>query len=76
MTNLLGVHTLVWSGRWDEDGARHANSSAAEAGFDLIEVPVLDPYGIDTAMTPRLLENDGDDHARQAREFIASRLPR
>ena len=59
MTNKLGVHALVWSGTWDEDGARHAISSAAEAGFDLIEVPILDPFGIDTAMTRRLLDEYG-----------------
>lgn len=59
MTNQLGVHALVWSGTWDEAGARHAISSAAAAGFDLIEVPILDPYGIDTAMTRRLLDEHG-----------------
>ncbi len=59
MTNLLGVHALVWSGTWDEAAARHAIASAAAAGFDLIEVPILDPFGIDTAMTRRLLEEHG-----------------
>ncbi len=59
MTNLLGVHALVWSGSWDEPAARHAISSAAAAGFDLIEVPILDPYSIDTAMTRRLLDEYG-----------------
>ncbi|HEY7043477.1 MAG TPA: sugar phosphate isomerase/epimerase family protein [Nocardioidaceae bacterium] len=59
MTNLLGVHALVWSGTWDEAGARRAISSAGAAGFDLIEVPILDPYGIDTAMTRRLLDEYG-----------------
>jgi D-psicose/D-tagatose/L-ribulose 3-epimerase len=59
VTNLLGVHALVWSGAWDEPAARHAISSAAAAGFDLIEVPILDPYGIDTAMTRRLLAEYG-----------------
>lgn len=59
MTNPLGVHALVWSGTWDEPAARHAISSAAAAGFDLIEVPILDPFGIDTAMTRRLLEEYG-----------------
>jgi D-psicose/D-tagatose/L-ribulose 3-epimerase len=59
VTNLLGVHALVWSGAWDEPAARHAISSAAAAGFDLIEVPILDPYGIDTAMTRRLLDEYG-----------------
>jgi D-psicose/D-tagatose/L-ribulose 3-epimerase len=55
----LGVHALVWSGTWDEAGARHAISSAAAAGFDLIEVPILDPFGIDTEMTRRLLDEYG-----------------
>jgi D-psicose/D-tagatose/L-ribulose 3-epimerase len=59
VTNLLGVHALVWSGTWDEPAARHAISSAATAGFDLIEVPILDPHGIDTKMTRRLLDQYG-----------------
>jgi D-psicose/D-tagatose/L-ribulose 3-epimerase len=59
MTNQLGVHALVWTGTWDEAGARHAISSAARIGFDLIEVPILDPFGIDTAMTRRLLDEYG-----------------
>jgi D-psicose/D-tagatose/L-ribulose 3-epimerase len=59
MTNKLGVHALVWSGSWDEAGARHAVASAATAGFDLIEIPILDPFGIDTGMTRRLLEESG-----------------
>ena len=59
MTNLLGVHALVWTGGWDEPAARHAISSAAAADFDLIEVPILDPYSIDTAMTRRLLDEYG-----------------
>lgn len=56
MTSQLGVHAMVWSGSWDEAGARHAISSAAAAGFDLIEIPILDPFAIDTAMTRRLLD--------------------
>ncbi|MET1059100.1 MAG: sugar phosphate isomerase/epimerase family protein [Nocardioides sp.] len=59
MSNLIGVHALVWSGTWDEPAARHAISSAAKAGFDLIEIPILDPFGIDTAMTRRLLDEYG-----------------
>jgi len=59
VTNPLGVHALVWSGGWDEAAARHAISSAAAAGFDLIEIPILDPFGIDAAMTRRLLDEHG-----------------
>ena len=54
--NKLGVHALVWTGTWTEADARHAISSSAAAGFDLIEIPVLDPGAIDTAMTRRLLD--------------------
>jgi D-psicose/D-tagatose/L-ribulose 3-epimerase len=57
--NKLGVHALVWSGAWDEPSARHAISSAAAANFELIEIPILDPFAIDTAMTRRLLHEYG-----------------
>jgi len=59
VTNPLGVHALVWSGSWEEAAARHAISSAAAAGFHLIEIPILDPFSIDTAMTRRLLDEYG-----------------
>jgi D-psicose/D-tagatose/L-ribulose 3-epimerase len=39
----LGVHALVWVGGWSPDDARHAVASTAEAGYDLIEIPLLDP---------------------------------
>lgn len=57
--NKLGVHALVFTGGWSEPEARHAISSAAAAGFDLIEIPILDPDSIDTAMTRGLLEEYG-----------------
>jgi D-psicose/D-tagatose/L-ribulose 3-epimerase len=57
--NLLGVHALVWAGDWSEASARHAIASTAAAGYDLIEIPVLDPSTVDTAMTKRLLDEYG-----------------
>ena len=57
--NPLGVHALVWVGDWSEPSARHALRSTAETGFDLIEVPVLDPDSIDIPMTRALLEEHG-----------------
>lgn len=59
--NTLGVHALVWTGGWTEPEARHAISSSATAGFDLIEIPVLDPGSVDSVMTRRLLEEYGLD---------------
>lgn len=59
MTNPFGVHALVWTGGWTPADAEHAITSAAKAGYDLIEVPALDPSRIDTALTRRLLEENG-----------------
>jgi D-psicose/D-tagatose/L-ribulose 3-epimerase len=56
--NPLGCHALVWAGDWSETSARLAIESTARVGFDLIEIAVLDPENVDTAMTRRLLEDN------------------
>lgn len=55
----LGCHALVWVGDWSEPSARSAIESTARVGYDLIEVPILDPRTVDTTMTKRLLEDNG-----------------
>jgi D-psicose/D-tagatose/L-ribulose 3-epimerase len=55
----LGVHALVWVGGWSEEEAREAISSTAEAGYDLIEIPLLDPSSVDAVATRRLLDSYG-----------------
>ncbi len=55
----IGLHALVWVGDWTPRSAAHAISSTAALGFDLIEVPLLDPSSVDTAMTRTLLEEHG-----------------
>ncbi len=57
--NTLGVHALVWVGDWTEKSCRAAVERTKAAGFDLIEVPVLDPDRIDAAMTRRVLDEAG-----------------
>lgn len=57
--NPVGVHALVWVAGWSEPEARHAIARTREAGFDLIEIPLLDPRSVDVAMTRRLLEETG-----------------
>jgi D-psicose/D-tagatose/L-ribulose 3-epimerase len=57
--NLLGVHALVWVGDWSEPSARLAVESSKETGFDIIEIPLLDPWSVDAAMTRRLLDDIG-----------------
>lgn len=57
--NKLGIHALVWVGGWSEAEARYAIAQTAAAGYDLIEIPVLDPRSVDPAMTRGLLEEHG-----------------
>jgi D-psicose/D-tagatose/L-ribulose 3-epimerase len=51
MSNAFGVHALVWTGGWSPAEAEHAISATAAAGYDLIEIPALDPSRIDIADT-------------------------
>lgn len=58
-SNPLGIHALVWAGGWSPEEAELAISSTARAGFDLIEIPALDPSRIDVASTRTMLERHG-----------------
>ena len=51
----FGGHALVWAGDWSEKGARAAISGAARSGYDYVEIALLDPWRVDTAMTRDLL---------------------
>jgi len=55
----LGVHALVWVGGWSPAEARQAIASTAEAGYDLIEIPLLDPSSVDARDTRRVLDEHG-----------------
>ncbi len=57
--NPLGVHALVWTGGWAADEAELAIASTAAAGFDLIEIPALDPARIDIRDTLGRLADHG-----------------
>ncbi len=57
--NPLGIHALVWAGGWTPEEAELAISSSARVGYDLIEVPALDPSRIDVASTRKMLERHG-----------------
>jgi len=57
--NKLGLHALVWVGGWSPDECRTAIESTKEAGYDLIEIPLLDPSTVDVADTARVLESTG-----------------
>jgi D-psicose/D-tagatose/L-ribulose 3-epimerase len=56
--NKLGVHALVWVGGWSHDECAKAIGQTSELGFDLIEIPALDPKSIDVDFTRRTLEQN------------------
>ncbi|MCF6250948.1 MAG: sugar phosphate isomerase/epimerase [Methylococcaceae bacterium] len=51
-----GGHALVWSGDWTPEGARKAIAGAALAGYDYIEIALLDPWKVDVDLTKDLLQ--------------------
>ena len=59
MKNKIGVHALVWVGGWSEPESERAIAATAACGYDLIEVPLLDPRAVDPEVTARQLESHG-----------------
>jgi D-psicose/D-tagatose/L-ribulose 3-epimerase len=57
--NPLGLHAMVWVGDWSRQSATTAVKNTAAAGFDLIEIPLLDPASVDTTHTQQLLTDHG-----------------
>ena len=56
--NKLGVHALVWVGGWSHAECTKAIEQTAKLGFDLIEIPALDPKSIDVDFTRKTLEQN------------------
>lgn len=52
----FGVHTSMWTMRWDASGAACAIAAAIETGMDFIEIALLDPASTDAALGRRLLD--------------------
>ncbi|MHA7178137.1 sugar phosphate isomerase/epimerase family protein [Arthrobacter sp. Sr24] len=55
----IGCHGLVWTGRFDAEGIRHSVRKTQEAGFDLIEFPLMDPFSFDVATAKSALAEHG-----------------
>ncbi len=55
----FGSHGLVWSGTFDAEGFRHAVRKNAEAGFDILEIPLLDPFAFDVDAGRAVVEQEG-----------------
>ncbi|MFB4353983.1 sugar phosphate isomerase/epimerase [Microbacterium sp. LS_15] len=55
----IGCHGLVWTGRFDAEGIRLSVEKTKQAGFDLIEFPLMDPFAFDvTAAKSALAEHE------------------
>lgn len=55
----IGVHALVFSGKFDHSGVEKAVAGASEAGFDLLELPLMDPRGFDARHAAAVLTDAG-----------------
>ena len=55
----LGCHGSVWTGSFDRSGMTTAVAGTAKAGFDLIEIPLMEPDAIDVDHTRSLLQEHG-----------------
>lgn len=51
----IGCHGLVWTGQFDEAGVDRAIAGSVNAGFDLLELPLLDPAHFDVVAAKRSL---------------------
>jgi D-psicose/D-tagatose/L-ribulose 3-epimerase len=56
---MIGCHGLVWTGTYDPEGIRHAVRKTRDAGFDLIEFPLMDPFTFDVRAARSALDEAG-----------------
>ncbi len=55
----VGVHALVFVSGWSAGEAVRAVEGAARHGYDVLEIPLIEPRAIDAGATARLLEQHG-----------------
>lgn len=57
--NPLGIHALVWAGGFSRAECEHAVRSTRDAGYEILEIPALDPSTIDIPHTRSVLAEYG-----------------
>ena len=55
----FGAHAFIWAGEWSREGSERVISGAAAAGLDFVEIPLLDPDGMEVEHTRSLLRDYG-----------------
>ena len=58
MKNPLGIHALVWTGTWELKDIDFAIGSSSKLGFDIIEIPLLNPYNFNATYSRKVLEKN------------------
>src|SRR5262245_60624988 len=59
VTNLIGCHGLVWTSDFRPDQFDDVARRIAAAGYDLFEVPLMDPWGFDAERAAATLRDLG-----------------
>jgi D-psicose/D-tagatose/L-ribulose 3-epimerase len=54
----IGAHALVFTGTFEAEGLTLAIEKTKAAGFDLIEIPLMEPESFDHALAARLLQDN------------------
>lgn len=54
-----GAHAFLWIGSWQREAGDRAIRSAADTGFDFIEIPMLDPASFDAEAHAKTLREAG-----------------
>ena len=85
----FGAHAFVWSGEWTTEIGNQTIQKAAEVGFDLIEIPLLNPSTFDAKSHRAKLSDVGieaacslalprrahmPEYPREAHEFLSLAL--
>lgn len=56
---IIGCHSLVWNGSLDTDSLSDSAKHTATAGFDLLEIPLMDPWSFDAKQAAGILQDYG-----------------
>ena len=54
----FGVHTSMWTMKWDREGAERAVKAAVDYKMDFLEIALLDAPSVDAVHTRKLLEDN------------------
>ena len=66
----FGVHTSMWTMKWDRNGAESAIQGAIDYSMDFLEIALLDAPSVDPIHTRNLLEKTAGQAAKARLEDL------